>query len=127
MALGIVSFVIVALVGLMGVLLGNSRQSTEDTELVSAIATTSAWVRATSALAEITNKPVAYFNGNGALLSRGGPGGAIPSGALYRVVLTDVSPSSASARRRVFQAAVSYPPPAFSRTNVVLISRYGLP
>jgi uncharacterized protein (TIGR02598 family) len=97
LALGIISFALVAMLGLVGVSLNSGREATSDTDLSSMQAQVVAELQAKS-FSTLTNTTVYYFNIDGKLIPTSVEANT-PGGALYRcqttaIPLTTVAPAT---------------------------------
>jgi len=118
LALGLATFVIVALVGLLGVLVENSRRAVEETRLVGLLSSLNSYLRSRD-FDQLPQENILYFSGESERLASS----SAPA-VFYRVSIAEASLPGASPRRQILKIGISYPAPGFEKQHSTLMSRY---
>ena len=132
-ALAVISFALVALLGLLGTSLSSAKESSEETAKVAILNFMTAELRvtgtnATNALAQ--PGPAFYFDSLGRHLetrpNQAAPSATVLSSTLYMATLTNVTNITNSETTNIFQAKAQLllrsPYPSLSQTNIFPIS-----
>ena len=123
-AIGIFAFTVAVILGLFAELTRDSLQSSSDTQLIGTIGYLDSYIRKIGSASAISNDPYFYFTKDSLFLARSStPLASFPAGTFYKVFVTDVSPQTPLPMRRLWKISISYPAPAFTSTNSMLISQ----
>lgn len=123
-AIGVLSFAFLAILGLLTAGNQSSRRAAEATSSMLALQALQAQLRTTSFSAttnRISSAPYFWFTENGGFLTNTA-GLTVPDGAFYRCGLQINANPGISSNQASVAASLAYPPPAFSRTNIFVLS-----
>jgi len=129
LAIGIIAFAVVALVGLMGIIQQRSTESENRTRLLGAFSVLETTVRTEANPAQLlADKPGYFLSRDGELLRVDkpypAPGKAAPANAYYLGTVEDATPAGLSTPRRIVRVRLRYPLPREAFSAELLVSTY---